>query len=149
MLLFSSESLKWLVWFSVWRTFTCVTKTHIQYMNLDHVFYYIGTARIAAFYYILQVHIVVVQNSNVQGGVLNVMLYRVENTPYTNPKPKLPNSVKEGKSDIKTHLLMQLYYFNLFYTRVFRCPCRTVVSSTCQHFSSQVSKPTAWQKPHK
>ncbi len=47
-----------------------------------------------------------------------LMLYRVENTPTPIPNLNLPNSVKEGKSDIKTHLLMQLYYFNLFYTRV-------------------------------
>lgn len=58
-------------------------------MTVTTFFYYIGTGKYCCIFIILlQVHIVVVQNSNVQGVSKKLMLYRVENTPYTNPKPK-------------------------------------------------------------
>ncbi len=98
-------------------------------------FYYVDIGTYCCvFITLLQKRIAAVQNSNVRGLSLKVNALSLI-CPTPNPTLNLPDSVKKGKTDIKTYLLMQPCHFNFLICR-FELLCQTVITRDSNRSSS-------------
>ncbi len=129
-------------------------KHRLNTWTLTHLYYVdIGTYCFV-FITLLQVHITVLQNSNIWGLSQKV---NALSCPTPNPTLNIPDSVNKCKTDIKTYLLMQPCHFNFLICR-FELLCRTVItwdsnrsSSLPKYFSilrELPNKPTVYENPY-
>ncbi len=107
-------------------------KTRVKYVNPGMFFVDIGMY-CCVYTTLLQERIAAVQNSNIRGLSLKVIVLEICPTP--NPTLNLPDSVNKCKTYIKTYLLMQPCHFNFLICR-FELLCRTVVTRDSHRRSS-------------
>ncbi len=101
-------------------------KTQVKYLNPGMFLLRRYSYILLCFITLLQKHIAVVQNSNIQGLFLKV---NAISCPTPNPTLNLPHSVNKHKTDIKTYLLKQTCHFDFLICR-FQLLCQTLINVT-------------------
>ncbi len=122
-------------------SFTAASKRNVHWVALKHRlniwnlarFYYVDIGTYCCvFITLLQKSFAAVHNSNIWGLSPKV---NAQSCPTPNPTLNLPDSVNECKTDIKTYLLMQPWYFIFLICR-FELLCRTVITQDLNRSSS-------------